>query len=272
MDFIRQHYVLRKLRGLSLRIFNWIENNGIADFDINGEKVFVEQLFASFLRDASDGRSKKRIVFDIGANRGEYAEMILQRAERSGIVVELHLFEPTGKCFETLRERFKGKPAVLNHFGVSDKEATATIYYDKAQSGLASLYRRNLDAYDLSLDLTESIKLMPMEGYIRDNNIEHIDFIKIDVEGHELKSFEGFGLYLDAGFIDFIQFEYGGANLDSHTSLMELYALLTARGFRIAKIMKNGLEIRRYEPFMENFTYANYVAVSEKVLNDSVRL
>jgi hypothetical protein len=105
-----------------------------------------------------------------------------------------------------------------------------------------------------------------MDEYIESKNIKHINFIKIDIEGHELRAFEGFGKYINGDFIDYIQFEYGGANLDSHTSLMEIYKFLESRGFLIAKVMRNGLEIRSYKPFMENFNYANYVAISKRVV------
>ena len=71
---------------------------------------------------------------------------------------------------------------------------------------------------------------------------------------------------MNGDFIDYIQFEYGGANLDSHSSLMEIYKLLSDNGFKVTKVMPNGLEIREYAPFMDNFNYSNYVAISEKVI------
>ena len=71
--------------------------------------------------------------------------------------------------------------------------------------------------------------------------------------------------YMDSDFIDYIQFEYGGANLDSHTSLMEIYKFLNDRNFEIAKIMRDGLEIRKYQPYMDNFNYSNYVAISRNL-------
>ncbi|PIY58809.1 MAG: methyltransferase FkbM, partial [Candidatus Yonathbacteria bacterium CG_4_10_14_0_8_um_filter_43_17] len=89
---------------------------------------------------------------------------------------------------------------------------------------------------------------------------------KIDVEGHELSTLSGFGKYLNADFIDFIQFEYGGANLDSHTNLLDFYNLLTPIGFKIAKVMSQSLELREYSPRMDNFVYSNYVAISGKLL------
>lgn len=206
-------------------------------------------------------------MFDIGANVGEYSSMLLDNSKRHGVELNLHLFEPTKSCFETISKKFQSKNNVtLNNFGVSDSNATAKIFYDKEQSGLASLYQRNLDSYNLELNQSEEIALKRTDEYIEQKNIEHIDFIKIDIEGHELKAFAGFGSYLSSDFVDYIQFEYGGANLDSHSSLMEIYKYFEDRGFSVAKMMPNGLEIRKYNPFMDNFMYSNYVAVSNKVL------
>jgi hypothetical protein len=46
---------------------------------------------------------------------------------------------------------------------------------------------------------------------------------------------------------------------------MEIYGLLQSKGFLIAKVMNKGLVLREYMPYMDNFNYANYVAVSKKI-------
>jgi FkbM family methyltransferase len=259
--FIKESFVKRKISASAWMVFNFIENNGNANFDKNGERVFIDSLLALFKNEGG-----KKVVFDIGANIGEYSQMIKDKSRSLSFDIELHLFEPTRGCFQIISQKFKDEKNIfLNNFGASNEDGEATIFYDKEQSGLASLYQRNLDAYNLELNQSETINLKRLDNYIEEQNITHIDFIKIDIEGHELKAFEGFGEYLDGEFIDYIQFEYGGANLDSHTSLMELYEFLENRGFRIAKVMPKGLEIRKYRPFMDNFNYANYVAISNKV-------
>ncbi|MBK2340595.1 FkbM family methyltransferase [Francisella philomiragia] len=250
----------KKLRGLSLRVFDLVENNGNCDFGKNGEENFINNLIASFKKSCN-----KKVVFDIGANVGNYSKMIKDKA--NGLDMDLHLFEPTKNCFESISEKFKDDSAIfLNNFGASSESGEAVIFYDREQSGLASLYKRNLGAYGIELNQSETIRLKRLEEYIEERNISHIDFIKIDIEGHELKAFEGFGRYLDGEFVDYIQFEYGGSNLDSHTSLLELYSFLDTKGFKVAKIMPKGLELRNYSPFMENFNYANYVAISKRIV------
>jgi len=260
--YIRSSFIKKTLRNLAWKIFNKIENNGNSVFEENGEKIFLENLFKTFK--ANKGR---KIVFDIGANVGEYSFMLLENSQRHCVDLELHLFEPTKSCFGVISKKFGSKNnVILNNFGVSDCNATAKIFYDKEQSGLASLYQRNLDSYSLQLNKSEEITLLRIDEYIVQKNIKHIDFIKMDIEGHELKAFHGFGKYLNSDFIDYIQFEYGGANLDSHTSLLEIYEVLEKNNFVIAKIMPNGLEIRKYKPFMDNFQYSNYVAISKRLM------
>ena len=249
------------MSALTLKIFNYFENNGDANFDKNGERRFIDNLFYSF----KERNKQEVVIFDVGANVGKYAKIINDRSNE--VILNLHLFEPTKQCFSIISNKFKSNENIkLNNFGASDVDGVATIYYDKEKRGLASLYQRNLDSYGLVLDKSENIKLRRLESYIEESDIQHIDFIKIDIEGHELKAFEGFGQYLDSDFIDYIQFEYGGANLDSHTSLMALYHFLSNKGFSLAKVMSDGLDVREYSPFMDNFQYSNYVAISKRLI------
>jgi hypothetical protein len=46
--FTEKSLIKRKLRGLAFRVFNKIENNGNCNFENNGEKVFIDNLFNSF--------------------------------------------------------------------------------------------------------------------------------------------------------------------------------------------------------------------------------
>jgi len=176
------------------------------------------------------------------------------------------IFEPTKHCFEILSGRFEDMRIVLNNVACSDKSGVAEIYYDREGSGMASMYKRNLDMFDVQLNLKEVIKTKRLDEYIEQKGIKHIDFMKVDVEGHEIQVFNGIGKFLNCDFIDYMQFEYGGTNIDSRTPLLSFYELFVSRGFILAKIMPEGLQIRDYEPFLEIFEYSNYVAISKKVL------
>lgn len=255
-------YFKKKLRGLSIRVFNLIENNNNTKFETNGEAYFINNIFKEFSAKKND-----LVIFDIGANIGTYTNLMLESAKKFNVNPIIHIFEPVKSCFEKLYNNYSNNNFLhLNNFGASDNNKSAEIYYDKDGSSLASLYNRNLKSNGIELNITEEITLKRLDDYIIKKNIKHIDFIKIDIEGHEIQALKGLGKYLSSDFIDYIQLEYGGANLDSKSSLMEIYQFLEERGFYIAKMLSNGLEIREYKPFMENFSYSNYVAISNKVL------
>lgn len=236
-----------------------MENNNNADFHSNGEQHFLQNYLQSL--------RGKVTLFDIGANIGGYAEILRTECLKHNLDYTIHAFEPTQYCFGELTKKFSSDPKIiLNNVGASNTESTAQIFYDTQGSGFASLYQRDLAGLHVELNTQETIRLIPLQTYFEQHQITTIDFLKIDIEGHEVKAFEGFGKYLSPQYIKAIQFEYGGANLDSHTSLKELYKMLEVAGFVIAKIKKNGLEIRSYQSWMDNFQYANYVALSPEVL------
>jgi FkbM family methyltransferase len=254
-------FIKKKIRAFAWKTFHKIEKNNLGDFAENGEQCFIDNLFKKFKQTDTE-----KTIFDIGANIGQYSGMLSGVAKSRAVRINIHVFEPTRKCFEELTAKFsRADNVTLNNTGISNINGEADIYYDKEESEGASLYQRNLRFYNVQMDNHETISLRRLDDYIEEKKISHIDFIKMDIEGNELKALAGLGRYLNTDFVDFIQFEYGGTNLDSHTSLMELYQLLTDRGFLVAKVMPGGLEIRSYSPFMENFQNANYMAVSPNV-------
>lgn len=260
--FNKENFFLKKIQNLIHRLEIRLENNNNSNFSTNGEEVFINNLLAYFQKS-----NNKKIMLDVGANVGEYSEMLIENANKFNLLIDLHIFEPQKSCYATLLRKFSDENFHLNNFGLSNEESNVKIFYDKESSRLASIYQRNLSSADIKLDKFELINLKTLSSYIKDKNIEHIDFMKIDIEGNELNAFRGVGKYFNEEFIDFIQFEYGGANLDSHTSLMDIYEFLDEKGFKVAKIMRKGLNIRQYTPSMDNFQYSNYIAVSNKIYN-----
>ena len=169
-------------------------------------------------------------------------------------------------AYNALMKRYScDKHVFISNVACSDKNETLTLYYDQPGSTLASLTKRDLSFYNINMGKSEQVKCIKLFDYINENNIKHIDFLKIDVEGHELALLQGLGNKLNASFIDFIQFEYGGANIDTHTTLRDLFEMFSKSGFRVGKLFPRGIEFNNYVPRMENFQYSNWVAVSNRI-------
>jgi FkbM family methyltransferase len=259
----KEKKIIVKIKLFLYGIINRLENYNNSNFDSNGEAVFIGSLFKYLAN-----KKTKRVLFDVGANVGDYSMMLQDYADKYNIDYELHIFEPQKVCFENIKKKFEKKKYLLNNYGLSNKKEDVKIYFDKEGSRLASVFQRNLDSHNIKMDQYNMISLDTLENYITSASIKHIDFMKIDIEGNELNAFVGAGEFLHGNFIDFIQFEYGGANLDSHTSLMEIYSFLTKREFTLARMMRDGLVIKEYEPYMDNFKYSNYIAISNKILGE----
>lgn len=197
-------------------------------------------------------------VFDVGANVGHYAEAA---SNSFGSRATIHSFEPSYTTFQSLiKNTTHLKNIVPNNFGLSGAEGTLLLYTNIAGSGLASVYHRNLGHMGISMDQSEEIKLSTIDQYSNANNIDRIHFLKLDIEGHELNALKGATKLLSQKRIDFIQFEFGGTNIDSRTFFKDFYLLLH-EDFRIYRVVKDGLvEVPNYTIRQEIFVSINYLA------------
>lgn len=201
---------------------------------------------------------KSLILFDVGANVGKYA---LEMKNVFGKAAIIHCFEPSINTFNKAKETLEGlDDVIVNNFGVSDQEGETLLFTDKSLSGQASLYSRKLEYKKLELNLTEKIALTTVGDYCSRNHIEEIDFLKMDVEGHELSVLKGAQDFLENSKIRFIQFEFGGCNIDSRTFFKDFYELLSPK-YKIYRIVVDGLlPIPNYDEKLEIFITVNYLA------------
>ena len=126
---------------------------------------------------------------------------------------------------------------------------------------MASLYNRNLEYRNISFNLSEEITITTIDDFCVSQNILKIDFLKLDVEGHELNILLGAKNMLDSDKIKFIQFEFGGCNIDSRTYFKDFFTLLNGK-YRIYRILQDGLlEIGYYRETLEIFTTTNFFAI-----------
>jgi len=88
---------------------------------------------------------------------------------------------------------------------------------------------------------------------------ENIDFVKLDIEGHELDALNGFGDALK--FIKVIQFEFGGCNIDTRTFWQDFWYFFTENNFVLYRITPFGItKIKKYRELDEFFSTTNFLA------------
>lgn len=197
-------------------------------------------------------------LFDVGANTGTYAAQVWKVLHPR---VRLYCFEPSRVAYETLLERFGGRENfVAYNFGFGASDTLACLFADRNGSELASVFPRRLDHFGIEFQPRESIRLKRLDDFCRDEKIPHIDLLKLDVEGNELNVLTGAERMIKSDSIDWIQFEFGGCNIDSRTFFQDFYYLLTPK-YNLYRITRDGLTpIRKYHERLEAFITTNYLA------------
>lgn len=249
----KKQYFWEIIFNKSLQMMNF--GNG-GNFLQSGELNVLKYIKENF------DESVSLILFDVGGNVGKYSKTL---SDFFNDRVQIHSFEPSQKTFEIFVEKTKNiKNIIPNNFGLSDTESISLLYTNKEGSGLASIYQRKLEHIGISLDKSETIKLSTIDSYCKINNLERIHYLKLDIEGHELKALNGAKEMLDNKKIDFIQFEFGGTHIDSRTYFKDFYYLLK-NNYSIYRILKDDLyELPVYKETYEIFLPINYLAILKK--------
>ncbi len=200
-------------------------------------------------------------VFDVGANVGDWAALALE----INPALSLHCFEPSPTTFSRLAARSFPANVVRNNFGLSSASGERSLYVFGEGSGMKSLYRRQGLEDGWALDApsqTETVWLDTLDHYCLSRDVEKIDFLKLDVEGHELEVLRGAGQMLARGRIDIIQLEYGGCNIDSRALLKDIFEFFGSLPYSANKINPRGLRaVERYDQRIENFQYQNWAFI-----------
>ena len=199
-----------------------------------------------------------KTAFDVGANSGEYSKMLRRHFPDA----KIHCFEPAKKTFEVLKKNIgEKKDIIINNIAISDEAGLLDLYYDKEISGLASLYKRQLEYLNIDFTKSEKVLVETLDAYCERNHIDNIDFLKMDIEGNEFSALRGGKKLLTEKCIGAIQIEFGGCNIDSRTFFRDFWNLLH-KDFFVYRILKNGFwEITNYTERLECFCCTNYIFV-----------
>lgn len=227
------------------------ENND--DIRTNGELRFMKERLDS-----------SQLVFDVGANVGKWAALALEINPD----LRLHCFEPSKPTFQRLVANNFPKTVTCNNIALGSVPGEKTLYVFEEGSGINSLYeRRGLeDGWNLeSQKKKETIRIETLDWYCAQHSIAEIDFLKLDVEGHELEVFRGAKEALETGRIKAIQFEYGGCNIDARVLLRDVFEFFQSYRYSFYKIYPGELRrVARYDQRLENFQYQNWAILRKE--------
>ena len=232
----------------SRRYVDRTDGQNDSNMERNGELTFLRGVLGNC-----------RIVFDVGANVGEWAQHAL--AINSNI--SLHCFEPGHQNFLQLVANVPSQ-VVCNELGLSSHPDDKPLFMIDGNPGMTSLYQRR-GLTDLGLQPPvegERVTLVRFDDYCLEHQIDHVDFVKLDVEGHELEVLQGMTRSLDENRVGIIQFEYGGCNIDAGVLLKDLWSFFDTFSYGLYKLLPRGpRRVHEYSQSHENFQYQNWAAI-----------
>jgi FkbM family methyltransferase len=136
----------------SLAHVRWVRNNGDKTLRLNYDL------------------DENSIVFDLGGYHGDFGNEIYNKYKS-----KVYIFEPVEDYYKIIKEKFKNNRSIeVFHYGLSDKDGSFEIFVSES---LSSIYN--------NVGKKENIHLKSITSFINENNITHIDLIKINIEGGE---------------------------------------------------------------------------------------
>ena len=160
---------------------------------------------------------ERPVVIDAGANVGVTAVWWL--ANHPGAT--LHCFEPEPGNVEFLRANVGGRPNVSVHGVALGAEAGSAELTLGEHSAVHSLVMHDVGSR------TITVPVWRLDNFLAEQQIAHVDLLKLDVEGFEVEVLQGFGDRLaDVAVIA------GEAHLDV-VEADTFYGLLADNGFEV---------------------------------------
>jgi FkbM family methyltransferase len=140
------------------------------------------------------------IIFDVGSNKGEWADLLIDRC------AEVHLFEPNQLLIHYTIVKYCGYENVkFNELAIADRQTKVPFsYFNDTHNGLSNIISN--PKWNYLNPNTEYIDAETLDNYWLSRD-EQIDFLKLDIEGAEYLALKGAKNLLSNNQIKFIQVE-----------------------------------------------------------------
>ena len=228
------------------KIFNFLKKKGIKSFDI---------------------------MFDVGAHRGETIEVFLKNFKIKNIIS----FEPSPINYSFLKskksifqKKYEATNIIIENLALGNENAKKNInqFEESSSTSLkeintdANYYKKKIKVLNLSqknnLVSSFQINVLKTNEYLKKNNINEINFLKIDTEGYEYEIL--MGLDKEISKVEIIMFEHHYDDMiKKKYTYSDIYKLLNKFNFKMVYKAKM--------PFRKTFEYIffNEVIISKHI-------
>jgi FkbM family methyltransferase len=194
-------------------------------------KSDLEDDIASYIAERLP-EAKMEVVFDVGANIGWFTYVFMKQFREC----EFYLFEPVTSIFEQIRPNLE-KHASLYHPFPRVKPFRQALGMAIESGNVTKKPNVTINHVILGVsepnEEVETVEINTGDAFCDDNNIPHIDYLKIDSEGFDMKVLIGFKSMLDRQAIDFVQIEASLSDENkNHINIASFEGLLSSFGYK----------------------------------------
>ena len=127
--------------------------------------------------------NEKSIVFDLGGYEGQWASDIYSK-----YCCRIYIFEPVPEFAQNIKQRFLKNPKIsVHHFGLAGETCKEILCVSADGS---SVFKQSSNSVEITL--------LKAIDFLNENNIHHIDLMKINIEGGEYSLLEHL---IETGFV-----------------------------------------------------------------------
>jgi FkbM family methyltransferase len=224
------------------------------------EKSFLIKLFPFW--------SERPVVFDVGSNKGGWADEVLNEF---GNNCEVHLFEPVKILLDFTRIKYEYRNNVFFNQQAAFRHGGTTrpfYYFENFNNELSSIYHGGDEWAGLPVKemFAETIRL---SEYAEDFCNGEIDCIKIDCEGGDEDALIGCEPLLKKGAAKFIVIEYSPHYLRAGASFKSILELILPLGYKCYSYSNDNFHEVTLGNFVEDYRFDNFIITKENIRNYS---
>ena len=240
------------LRGLG--VLNFQEENVTQD-EVKWLKSYIPKI-------------ENPVIFDVGANVGEYSKLILSLNKIS----QIYAFEPHPGAFKKLKSsiNFPNFKAINVGVGHEGSETFLYSHINDTASAHSSLYEDVFEVLHHSKSAAQKVQIVTLDKIVQEHKIDRIDLLKIDTEGHELAVLTGALESIKNLKVKAIHFEFNEMNIVSKTTFRDFWNILV--DYKLYRLLYDGslLELKEYSTVnCEIYAYQSIIAILNKLESES---
>jgi FkbM family methyltransferase len=187
----------------------------------------------------------RRICLDIGANIGNHSLVFAEHFDR------VLAFEPNPRTFKLLAINSElARNIVPYRLGASNKKVTMTAYEDALNLGATTTSRTISDHREENqkgVISTVQFEMDRFDDLLSESDLNQVDFIKLDVEGHEAAALEGMANILRISSPIIVMEAFSDSFSDGKSRSVEI---LKSHGYRNFYRMNGGRGSTRLPKFI----------------------